>query len=101
MSVTVKQSDSGKTVTIQVAGRFDFSCHQAFIKAYKETPKGEYNFIVDLSKTDYMDSSAMGMLLKLREHSTKQPQSVVLANGNEAIQEILRIANFGKIFTLK
>jgi len=48
-----------------------------------------------------MDSSAMGMLLQLREHSDKQLGGVVLANGNESIQQILRIANFSKLFKIE
>ncbi|MBA1333038.1 anti-sigma factor antagonist, partial [Candidatus Endoriftia persephone str. Guaymas] len=43
----------------------------------------------------------MGMLLQLREHSSKVKDSVVLANGNDAINEILKIANFGKLFLIK
>ncbi len=56
---------------------------------------------MDLSHAEYMDSSAMGMLLQLREHSSKKPGSVVLVNGNEAIQDILRIANFSALFTIQ
>jgi anti-anti-sigma factor len=96
---TVSENDS--EVTITVSGRFDFSNHHDFIQAYKVHPKGEKKYIVELSAAEYMDSSAMGMLLQLREHSTKEPDSVVLANGNDAIREILRIANFDKLFAIR
>jgi anti-anti-sigma factor len=101
MSITTSIPDSGNPVTIKVSGRFDFSSHKAFITAYKEHPKGAKDFIVDLTSAEYLDSSAMGMLLQLREYSTKKPNSVVLSNGNSAIKEILRIANFEKLFTIK
>lgn len=97
MSVTT--SEQGNTITIKVSGRFDFSAHQEFINAYRDTPKGEKSFIVDLSSTDYMDSSAMGMLLQLREHASKSGQ-IELKNANANIQEILKIANFDKLFKL-
>ena len=100
MSINSAMSADGKKVTITVSGRFDFSNHQDFIKAYKDHPKGEKSYVVELSAAEYMDSSAMGMLLQLREHSAKTKDGVVLANGNEAIQEILRIANFNKLFTV-
>jgi len=100
MSISSTLTEDGNKVTIKVTGRFDFSTHQDFIKAYREYPKGEKGFEVDLSGAEYMDSSAMGMLLQLREHSNKQADGVVLSHGNEAIREILRIANFGKLFTL-
>jgi anti-anti-sigma factor len=95
MSVTA--SESGNTVTIAVSGRFDFSAHQEFINAYREVPKGEKAFVVDMAGTDYMDSYAMGMLLQLREHADKASR-IRLVNVNSNIMEILKIANFDKLF---
>ncbi len=95
--MAVTTNESGDTVTIAVTGRFDFATHQEFLKAYKDLPKGEKRFVVDLSGTEYMDSSAMGMLLQLRGHA-KNDQEVELKNGNDGIKEILKIANFDKLF---
>ena len=97
MSVTT--SEQGNTITIKVSGRFDFSAHQDFLSSYSKVPKGEKAFVVDLSSTEYMDSSAMGMLLQLREHADKSSQ-IKLVNASANIQEILRIANFDKLFQL-
>jgi anti-anti-sigma factor len=97
MSVTA--SEQGNTVTIKIDGRFDFSAHQDFISAYRELPKGEKSFVVDLSATEYMDSSAMGMLLQLREHANKSGM-IELSNANANIKEILKIANFDKLFNV-
>ena len=99
MSITTSQSEDGKQVTIHVSGRFDFAAHQDFLRAYKQHPPGEKAFIVDLKNTDYMDSSAMGMLLQLREYG-KKDKATELINGNDGVCEILRIANFDKIFTV-
>ncbi|MCU7857937.1 MAG: STAS domain-containing protein [Candidatus Thiodiazotropha sp. (ex Lucinoma borealis)] len=101
MSISSEVSNDEKTVTIVIAGRFDFSTHQEFMQAYKAFPRGEKGFVIDLTNTEYLDSSAMVMLLQLREHSVKQADSVVLRNGNEAVQDVLRIANFGKLFTIQ
>ena len=99
MPITTTESDDGKNVTIHVSGRFDFAAHQDFLRAYKQHPRGEKAFIVDLKNTDYLDSSAMGMLLQLRDYGL-QGQSMQLVNGNDGVKEILRIANFDKIFNL-
>jgi anti-anti-sigma factor len=101
MSISSELSLDEKSVTIVVAGRFDFSTHQEFMQAYKAFPKGEKNFVVDLTNAEYLDSSAMGMLLQLREHSADQSEGVILKNGNEAVQDVLRIANFGKLFVIQ
>ncbi|MCG6967107.1 MAG: STAS domain-containing protein [Chromatiaceae bacterium] len=97
MPVSSSVSDDGKVVTIQVRGRFDFATHQEFLRAYKQHPRGERSFVVDLKNAEYMDSSAMGMLLQLREYGSKE-RVTELVNSNEGVREILRIANFDKIF---
>ena len=97
MSITTSLSDDGKVVTIHVQGRFDSSTHQAFHRAFKEHPRGERYFVVDLKHADYMDSSAMGMLLQLRDYGAKG-RAIELVNGSADMLEILRIANFDKIF---
>ena len=100
--MAIKTTESGSTVTLFVEGRFDFSLHKEFSDAYKEFPKGQKHFVVDLSQVQYMDSSAMGMLLQLREHSAKDSKdAVVLANPSSGVADILRIANFEKLFTVK
>ncbi len=99
MSIASNVSADGGTVTIQVDGRFDFSTHQDFLKSYKQFPKGEKRYVVDLQAADHMDSSAMGMLLQLRDHGSGAAK-VQLVNGNDGIKEILRIANFDKLFQI-
>ena len=95
--MTVSSSESGNVVTIHVKGRFDFAIHQDFLRAYKAYPKGEKKFVVNLSGAEYMDSSAMGMLLQLREYAARA-EIIELVNGSDGIREILRIANFDKLF---
>lgn len=96
MAVTSDVTDEN-IVTIHIDGRFDFSIHQDFLSAYKDYPKGERRYIVDLENAEYMDSSAMGMLLRLRDYASKSGQ-VELRNGNDGIMELLKIANFDKLF---
>lgn len=99
MSISSSESSDGRVVTISVTGRFDFATHQEFMQAYKAFPRGEKRFIVDLQAAEYLDSSAMGMLLQLREYGAEQG-GVELHNSNDAVREILRIANFDKLFNL-
>lgn len=96
MSVSVNENTATGDKTISVTGRFDFSAHQDFIKSYKSDDKGSKHYIIDLVNTEYMDSSAMGMLLQLREYSGSH--GVELINGNDNIKEVIRIANFDKLF---
>ena len=99
MSVTVAVQDN-KLATIKINGRFDFSLHTDFRKSYKDVSLSNGVYAVDLGGTDYLDSSALGMLLLLKEHADSQSSSVSLINFNSEIKEILDIASFDKIFTL-
>lgn len=102
MGIKTSESADGSAVTLFVEGRFDFSLHKDFSDGYRKYPKGEKKFIVDLAQVQYMDSSAMGMLLQLREHSLKgEKDSVVLSNPSSGVADILRIANFEKLFAVK
>ena len=98
MNTEVRVEKSRRTVTIAIVGRFDFSCHQAFRRSYENAEDAE-EYVVDLGATDYMDSSALGMLLLLREHA--EPKSRVrIANCRPAVRRILEIANFHTLFAV-
>jgi len=100
--MAIKVSELGEEVTLALEGRFDFSQHKEFSSAYKAFEKGVKRFVVDLSQVQYMDSSAMGMLLQLRDYAQKgDNEGVVLANPTAGVADILRIANFEKLFKVK
>ena len=100
MSITISVSDDNKIATMKINGRFDFSLHNEFRKAYKDVSLSSGQYVVDLSSTEYLDSSALGMLLLLKEHAESQSGSVKLTGFGDEIKEILTIASFDKIFTL-
>ncbi|MCB1761602.1 MAG: STAS domain-containing protein [Gammaproteobacteria bacterium] len=99
MSVQTVESSENNQVVIKVSGRFDFTCHQEFVSGYRAYPPGLKSYVVDLSQTEFMDSSAMGMLLQLREYGDKK-SGVSLVKGRDSVKDILRIANFDKLFTI-
>ena len=52
--------------------------------------------MVDLSRTSYLDSSALGMLLLLRERCA----DVRVENASDDVRKVLEIANFQRLFEL-
>lgn len=95
----IDDEESG-SVTIKIRGRFDFSAHQEFREAYKTRP-GMMLFNVNMLEVEYIDSSALGMLLLLREHVLSEGGSVVITECAKDIARILKIANFDKLFSIK
>jgi anti-anti-sigma factor len=96
MSVTSHVAPNG-VITIRVEGRFDYSVHRDFREAYKEHPAGA-TYVIDLSRTNYMDSAALGMLLVLKDHAAQGALSILGANGS--VKKVLTIANFHKLIPL-
>jgi len=100
MSVSSTLSADGKQLTITVDGRFDFSAHQAFRDAYEKLSPVPEKIIVDMADTTYLDSSALGMLLLLRDYAGGDQADINLINCNEDIRKILAISNFEQLFTI-
>jgi len=100
MSIEPDVSLDGKKLTITIKGRFDFGSHQAFRDAYERFYKVPESYIVDLKETTYMDSSALGMLLLLRDHAGSDNSDVRVINSNSDIRKILAISNFDKLFDI-
>ena len=100
MSISMSVANDNKTATMKISGKFDFSLHNDFRKAYKDVSINAGQYAVDLSGTEYLDSSALGMLLLLKEHADSQSSTVRLFGFSDEIKEIITIASFDKIFTL-
>lgn len=101
MDIKVTTADSVATLTM--SGRFDFSAHRSFKDAYDPLlkQKGITHLEINLADVAYMDSSALGMLLLLHERAQAEGREVVLCRANPTIMQILDIANFAKLFTIR
>lgn len=99
MPISSTVSDDGKIVTIYISGRFDFNSHRDFRESYGDN-LSNLKYIVNMSGTDYMDSSALGMLLLLREHAGGDGCDITITDCSDEIKKILTISNFEKLFKL-
>ncbi len=99
MSIDTKFSDNDN-VTIKISGRFDFSQHHDFRTAIEKAPDNVKSFVVDLGGTEYVDSSALGMLLVLRDKVENRKDRVKIVNAIPTVKKVLEIANFDKLFVL-
>jgi HptB-dependent secretion and biofilm anti anti-sigma factor len=99
MQTNVTSRDSSIVIILQ--GRFDFNSHREFRDAVDRALKESAPEIrVDLAGVEYLDSSALGMLLMLRDKAKVAGKSVLLANARGAVKQVIDIANFGKLFAL-
>jgi len=101
MAVTAMQSPDGATLTIKISDRFDFNVHAQLRAAYRSDGKRYAGYVVDLKDTTYMDSSALGMLLQIKEYAGGGEGAIRIRNAGVGIKDILRIANFEKLMTIE
>lgn len=100
MAITTSRSNDGKTLTIRIDGRFDFSSHQAFRDAYEDGDRKVVDYVVDMQETTYLDSSALGMLLLLRDYAGGDSARVSITHCNDDVRRILAISNFEQLFDI-
>jgi anti-anti-sigma factor len=101
MTVSATLASNGRELTIKIHGRFDFSAHQEFRDAYEHNDSNVNSYIVDLSGASYLDSSALGMLLLLRDYAGGDQADIRLTNCNDDIRKILTISNFEQLFIIQ
>lgn len=100
MAISSIVSANGKELTIKVEGRFDFSSHQTFRRAYEGQSAQPSHYVVDLQATSYLDSSALGMLLLLKDFAGGDDANIKIINCNDDVKKILSISNFEQLFSI-
>lgn len=91
--MSIRTEVSGDEVKICISGRFDFNAHREFrdaVKAVADRPK----CVVDMEEATYLDSSALGMLLLLKDQSS----DVRIIKCSQEVRKVLEIANFHRLF---
>lgn len=88
--------------TASLSGRFDFNAHRDFREALDRllAATDAKAFVIDLGEVSYLDSSALGMLLLLRDKAKQANKPVKLANVKGSVKQVLEIANFSKMFDI-
>ena len=94
---------SGDRCTISVRGRFDYNHNSDFRRAMEQalaSPTAR-EFVVDLSQTEYLDSSALGTLLVLDDAAKAVGKKVVLSKASGLAKQMLDVAKFDTVFEMR
>jgi HptB-dependent secretion and biofilm anti anti-sigma factor len=93
----IQITDLHDVVTIQRTGRFDFRLIKDFQDLLSREPR---TWVVDLTAVDYVDSSALGMLLLLRDRVRGDSQRVHLRGLHGQPRDVLVMAKFDRMFKM-
>ena len=101
MTAVVSSMRQGNQLEITIVGRFDFSILQDFRNAYSIVDDDPVeNIIIDLSQSEHMDSSGMGLLLTLKKELNMDAGNIELKHCRPHIRDALfaaRLVYFYKV----
>jgi anti-anti-sigma factor len=91
------------TATIALSGHFTFNAHREFKATYDKllADSGIGNIVVNLADVSYLDSSALGMLLLLRDHVQAANKSLALSKPSTITARTFEIAGFYTMFKIQ
>ncbi|HLI18291.1 MAG TPA: STAS domain-containing protein [Rhodanobacteraceae bacterium] len=99
MSLTCDFDSSSDCVTLHIGDRFDFSAHRSFHDACLARPRAR-SYVIDLDGVTAMDSSALGMLLLLREHAGGDDADIRVVNADTDLRNTFRVAGLDRMLTM-
>ena len=101
MDINVQIRNS--SARISLSGRFDFDLHRDFSNVYSPllANAAVKEIEIELSKVDYLDSAALGMLMLLNERAKDAGKSILLLNISDVVSKIFAVANFHRMFKIK
>ena len=101
MTITTQFRQDGEVLVIRVGEKFDFSKVEEFRNAYGNLTDKTKEIAIDLSTTQYMDSSALGMLLNMQKSLKGGSYTYSIENARPQVSKILEISRFDKKFKLR
>ncbi|HIA07878.1 MAG TPA: anti-sigma factor antagonist [Chromatiaceae bacterium] len=100
MSISAQISSAGNEHTFSISGHLDVSSYPDCRQVLGQGDPA-CRSVIDLSQAEYMDNSALGMLLLMREKVGGDTARIAIVVKNPEIKKILEVANFQRIFELK
>ena len=90
------------TATIRLSGRFGYGARREFCAACDRSvaDPGVGRLVLDFGAVECLDSSALGMLLLLKEGADAKSKSVAIARTRNAVRHWLEFAGFDRLFEI-
>jgi anti-anti-sigma factor len=93
----------GKTAVLQLEGDFVFNSNKALRDACVTVFANASTELVqlELSQVGYLDSSALGMMLLMKEKAGKTGKSLQIKGAQGYVLQVLEVAKFDQMFELR
>lgn len=93
---------SSSVITVKLPGRFDFSQHQFFCENIDGWLSADNinQLEFDFSQVQYLDSSALGMLIMLAKKADARDIRVSIRAASGVAYDILMMANMQQLYSI-
>ncbi|MEO5343394.1 MAG: STAS domain-containing protein [Gammaproteobacteria bacterium SHHR-1] len=99
MTASIKSVVNGDTTTLSIKGDFRFDLYSEF-RAALESLDPKTRLVLDLGEVSSMDSSAMGMLLNMKQTLGSADREIRLIRVPDNILKLLLMARFDRKFEI-
>ena len=101
-ALSIHIAQTGRHAVLAIQGRFVFEMRSEFLEAMRRvTSLPDCDDIsVDLSATEYLDSSAIGMLLILRDRALDAGRQTRITGSAGNVRNVLAMCNIGQLIPL-
>ena len=100
MEIQTHLSEDQTTLTLNLSGKFDYTCQEVFQQAYEAVDPSPQRYVIDALEVHSIDSSALGMLLLLRNHAGGDDANVAIINAKPDIHKLLQTCKFDELFDI-
>ena len=101
MEITTILSDDKTLLTLTLLGKFDYTCHQQFQSSYDLESPPPARVVLDILEVPSIDSSALGMLLLLRDYAGGDKSDIRIINAQPDIYKLLKTCKFDELFDVE
>jgi HptB-dependent secretion and biofilm anti anti-sigma factor len=92
-------SSNSTTFKIHLGDKFDYTLYDKFTDVYQGKTGFKF-YEVYFDKVDYIDSSALGTLLLLKEYANERQANVKLKRVKPSVKKILEGVKFNTLFMI-
>ncbi|MBR3313593.1 MAG: STAS domain-containing protein [Atopobiaceae bacterium] len=98
MEITITQD--GNTATLVLDGKLSVATSPDLDAAINGLPESTCNFVIDLSKLDYISSAGLRVLVSTEKLAARRGGSMKLLHPNEEVAEVFEMTGLSEVFTI-
>ena len=99
MEITITQD--GNTATLVLDGKLSVATSPDLDAAINGLPESTCNFVIDLSKLDYISSAGLRVLVSTEKTAGQRGGSMLLLHPNDEVSEVFDMTGLADVFTIQ